>query len=110
MRQRGATANPPSRYLARVSEIEDRIPEVFQTRMRLLPLAREQARAAVVRPVEALGCAYAPTLVERLLDDLTREGVMPPQLQLVCGALFLEPRGWRRGSVMAVDTRKVSPN
>jgi HEAT repeat protein len=75
-------------YLARVSEIEERIPEIFQTKLRLLPLNREQARAAVVHPVETLGYTYAPALVERLLDDLTREGVMPPQLQLVCGALF----------------------
>ena len=75
-------------YLARVSELERRIPDIFRTKMRLLPLARQQARDAVVCPVEALGYAYEPALVEQLLDDLTREGVMPPQLQLVCNAIF----------------------
>jgi len=78
-------------WLASVSEIEGRIPEVFHTRMRLLPLTRDQARQAISAPVERLGVSYDPALIEQLLDDLTgREGaaVMPPQLQLVCSALY----------------------
>ncbi len=90
-------------YLARISEIENRIPEIFRTKMRLLPLTREQAREAIVRPVEALGYAYAPDLVARLLDDLTREGVMPPQLQLVCSALFHHARREGRKTLTLAD-------
>ncbi len=78
-------------WLAEVSEIEERIPEVFRTRMRLLPLSRDQARQAITAPVEQLGVSYQPALVEHLLDDLMgSEGaaVMPPQLQLVCSALY----------------------
>jgi hypothetical protein len=78
-------------WLASVSEIEERIPEVFRTRMRLLALTRDQARQAITAPVERLGVSYEPTLVEQLLDDLIgSEGaaVMPPQLQLVCSALY----------------------
>ncbi len=78
-------------WLASVGEIEKRIPEVFRTRLRLLPLSRDQARQAVTAPVERLGVGYEPALVEHLLDDLVgAEGgtVMPPQLQLVCSALY----------------------
>lgn len=75
-------------WLAAVSEIEERIPEVFRTRLRLLPLTRAQATEAITAPVARLGVRYEPLLVERLLDDLSREGVMPPQLQLVCSALY----------------------
>ena len=78
-------------WLASVSEIEGRIPEVFRTRMRLLPLTRDQAHQAISAPVERLGVSYGQALVKQLLDDLTgREGaaVMPPQLQIVCSALY----------------------
>jgi hypothetical protein len=78
-------------WLASVGEIEERIPEVFRTRVRLLPLTRDQARQAIAAPVERLRISYEPTLVEQLLDDLTvgeSAAVMPPQLQLVCSALY----------------------
>ena len=77
-------------WLAAVSELEARIPEIFRTRMRLLPLTREQARQAISAPVERLNVSYESELIERLLDDLAgREvSVMPPQLQLVCSALY----------------------
>lgn len=94
-------------WLASVGEIEARIPEVFRTRMRLLPLTRAQAQQAITAPVERLGASYEPALVERLLNDLaggdgsevatgvhpshpdsSRTAIMPPQLQLVCNALY----------------------
>ncbi|MEE8389531.1 MAG: SIR2 family protein, partial [Anaerolineae bacterium] len=92
-------------WLASVSEIEERIPEVFRTKSRLLPLTRDQAHQAITAPVERLGASYEPALVEQLLQDLaggpnvaraarpSDSGtagitVMPPQLQLVCSALY----------------------
>jgi hypothetical protein len=84
-------------WLAAISEIEERLPEVFRTRMRLLLLSRDQARQAITAPAERLGVSYEPTLVERLISDLaggpsvasdTRLAVMPPQLQLVCSTLY----------------------
>ena len=78
-------------WMASVSEIERRIPEIFRTRMRLLPLTRNQAIQAISKPVEPMGVRYEPALVQRLLDDLAGTGgeeVMPPQLQLVCSALY----------------------
>lgn len=83
-------------WLAFMSEIESHLPEVLYTRVRLLPLSRDQARQAITAPVERLGTYYEPTLVERLLDDLIGSdslAVIPPQLQIVCSALYdrLEP-------------------
>ena len=78
-------------WLGPVSEIEGRIPEVFRTRMRLLPLTRAQAEEAITAPAARMGVGYELALVGRLLEDLARGGeaaVMPPQLQLVCSALY----------------------
>ena len=77
-------------WLASVDEIEARIPGV-RTKMRLLPLTRKQAQEAITAPVARLGASYESALVELLLDDLAgggEAGVMPPQLQLVCSALY----------------------
>ncbi|MCP4543143.1 MAG: SUMF1/EgtB/PvdO family nonheme iron enzyme [Chloroflexi bacterium] len=90
-------------WLASVNEIRKRIPGVFNVDMRLLPLTRDQARHTITMPVEQLGVSYEPALVERLLGDLSKghglpskapsssstgTTVMPPQLQLVCSALY----------------------
>jgi HEAT repeat protein len=78
-------------WLASIHEFEQRIPGIFRNRLRLLPLTREQARDAIIGPVSRLGVHYKPALVTRLLDDLAgREGdaIMPPQLQLICSALY----------------------
>jgi len=89
-------------WLASMNEIRRRIPEVFYVDMRLLPLTRDQARQAIAAPVERLSVSYEPALVERLLDELASEAspagvsrpgtaqlaVMPPQLQIVCSALY----------------------
>ena len=98
-------------WLASMNEIRRRIPEVFYVDMRLLPLTRDQARQATTAPVERLGVSYEPVLVEHLLDELASEAspagvsrpgtaqaaVMPPQLQIVCSALYDGlPRGERR--------------
>lgn len=89
-------------WLGAVSEIERRIPEVFRTKLRLLPLTRDQARRAIVAPVAPV--AYAPALVERLLDDLSRDGaISPPQLQLVCSALYERRQGETQITVAAYE-------
>jgi len=80
-------------WLASMSEIEKRIPELFQVRLRLLPLTRDEAYRAITAPVERLGVRYEPALVDQLLSDLgggdgNGADVMPPQLQLVCSALY----------------------
>jgi hypothetical protein len=78
-------------WLPHMDEIEDRIPRL--AKLRLKPLTRAQARAAIVGPVERLNIVYAPELIEALLTDLSERQsehseVMPPQLQIVCARLF----------------------
>lgn len=87
--------------LAAMNELEQRIPDMFRNQLRLLPFTRVQAYQAITAPVERLGITYDPDLVDRLLIDLmekpldtiTRQDeiageIMPPQLQLVCHALY----------------------
>lgn len=70
--------------------------------VRLGPLDRTSARAALVQPLAEHGVTVAPDLLELLLDDLTRASgelgadlgwtgaanVFPPHLQLAGGTLF----------------------
>lgn len=78
-------------WLAALSEVEARIQTVFVEKMRLLPLTRAQAREAITAPAQQLGVHYEPALLDRLLADLITGGedaVQPPQLSLVCDALY----------------------
>jgi hypothetical protein len=89
-------------WLAYMNEVRERIPEVFNVDLRLLPLTPEQARRAIVEPVTRVGMEYSPEVVDRLLLDLCQahsgaaEGgessLMPPHLQLVCDALYEHAR------------------
>jgi hypothetical protein len=95
-------------WLASISEIEERIPGVFGIHMRLLPLTRYQARHAITAPVRPLGMSYERVVVNWLLDDLAGSDgdgavVMPPQLQLVCNALYERVRTDDRSSITAAD-------
>lgn len=101
-------------WLAEVNEIRERIPEVFYVDLRLLPLTRTQARQAIIGPAQRIGIRYDPSLVERLLDDLTQETsrnesafVMPPQLQLICDALYEQVSGEGRTYITTDDYEYV---
>ena len=88
-------------YLGHLDEIAQDIPGIFQNRFRLLPLSREQARQAIVKPSqvkdEAIGAApfeFALETVEMMLDFLCKriemgevkitDEVESFQLQLLC--------------------------
>jgi len=75
-------------FFVRLHEFEGQLPTIFDSRYRLERLTRENARDAIVEPVKLFDVAYEERLVERLLDDLYREGVGPPQLQIVCDRLY----------------------
>ena len=102
-------------FLARLSEFRERIPNIFHNEFRLAPLSEAESRAAIVEPARLLGLDIEPELVERLIADLSREGVDPPQLQIVCDTLYdaLEP-GEKRltlKSYLALgETRKILGN
>lgn len=75
-------------YLPYVSELDPHVPDLFRSYLRLHPLTSAQALEAVVRPAQRYELAYERGLAERIVSDLTYEGVEPPQLQIVCDQLF----------------------
>ncbi len=101
-------------WLASVNEIRERIPEVFNVDLRLLPLTRQQARQAIIAPAEKLGISYDPELASLLLQDLTDgakgeedSAVNPPQLQLVCDALYDHAHANNRQLITLDDYQSV---
>lgn len=104
-------------WLAHMNEVRERIPEVFNVDMRLLPLTPEQARRAIIEPLDRIGMDYAPEVVDRLLVDLCQahsdaeEGgdhlLMPPHLQLVCDALYEQVRTQDRVRIEMSDYAAV---
>jgi hypothetical protein len=78
-------------YFVRLDEFRRVLAAIFESNYRLDRLSREDAREAIVAPVERwFNVRYADALVERLLDDLYDDGIAPPQIQIVCDRLFRE--------------------
>jgi HEAT repeat protein len=102
-------------FLARLSEFRERIPNIFHNEFRLAPLSDAESRAAIVEPARLLGLTVEPELVERLIADLSREGVDPPQLQIVCDTLYDalehgEKRLTLKSYLALGETRKILGN
>jgi DNA-binding winged helix-turn-helix (wHTH) protein len=75
--------------LAEMSRFKMAIPEIFHHEYRLGRLNHIQAIRAIVEPARAVGCKYSGELPERILNDLSEgNDVDPPQMQIVCDALF----------------------
>ena len=95
-------------FLAELSVFRDQVPDLFSNHYRLQPLSMEQAREAIVRPVErpAFGFRYEPELVTALMHDLAERhkarqelrrpdlpqllptAIEGPYLQIVCRELW----------------------
>ncbi|MCI0528025.1 MAG: formylglycine-generating enzyme family protein, partial [Nitrospira sp.] len=75
-------------FLAELGEMEVHIPSVFNNRFRLQPLTDEQAKEAIEEPAKLYGVSYEKGLLDRLLTDLSQQGVEPLQLQIVCNKLW----------------------
>jgi hypothetical protein len=75
-------------YLGELYELHARIPGIMHNMYRLKKLTRPQARDAIVKPALNFDVHLETELVEELLDDLSREGVEPAHLQIVCDRLF----------------------
>ncbi|HEY3570922.1 MAG TPA: hypothetical protein VGP73_23530 [Thermoanaerobaculia bacterium] len=70
------------------------LPEALNRSQYLVPrLSRDQRREAVVRPLELVGTAATPRLVNRLLNDA---GDDPDQLPVLQHALLQTYRHWRQ--------------
>lgn len=75
-------------YLGDLYDLHTRIPTIMHNMYRLKKLTRQQARDAIVKPALSFDVHLETELVEELLDDLSREGVEPTHLQIVCDRLF----------------------
>lgn len=81
-------------YVGDLYDLQPRLPTIMHHLYRLRRLTREQAEDAIVRPAQGFDIAVERNLVERLLNDLFRDGVEPAQLQIACDRLYeAKPRG-----------------
>ena len=93
----------------------------------LRPLSRSEAALVITQPAARRQVTYEPALVERLMDDMGRDEIAPPHLQLVCSMLFDslngrteitqamyeeagETKGILRGYLYRVLSRDMPPN
>jgi hypothetical protein len=77
-------------FLTDLAALKPRLPAVFHNECRLEPMNRGEATAAISQPLVCLRPprTYEPALLEALLDDLTREELELPHLQIVCTRLY----------------------
>jgi formylglycine-generating enzyme required for sulfatase activity len=75
-------------FFGELATFRPRIRRPFENDYRLNRLTRAEARDVVVRPASLRGTSFEPGLVDTLLDHLGKDEISPPQLQLVCKALY----------------------
>jgi len=83
-----------SEYFGNLANFRPRIRNPFENDYRLNRLTRVEAQEVIAKPAEKQDFKFETGLIEALLDDLGKDGeIAPPQIQLVCLALFeeLEP-------------------
>lgn len=75
--------------LSEMSRFKTFIPEIYHNEYRLCRLNQEQASRVITEPAKMVGCPLEAGLSARILTDLNaREDADPPQLQIVCDALY----------------------
>lgn len=85
-------------YYSDLADFEGRIRTVFQNQYRLGALTRQEAKHAIIGPVQTLSrpITYEPALIARLLGDLAHSrpglsenaGLTLPHLQIICTRLY----------------------
>ena len=78
-------------FFVEMDAFRDEIPSIFhnESNLRLRWLDESQARDAIVLPAQEFGTAIEENLVDRLIADLSEEGMIEPaQLQIVCDTLW----------------------
>jgi len=79
-----------SEYFGNLAAFRPRIRNPFENDYRLTRLTRDEARAVITEPAARRGVVFEAGLIETLLDDLGQNQIAPPQMQLVCSALYKE--------------------
>jgi len=75
-------------FLGELFQLRSRIPQIFDNMYRLSRLRRDEAESAITKPAAHFDIHVDPALADRIVDDLYKEGVEPPQLQIVCDRLY----------------------
>lgn len=75
-------------YLGELYEVSDALPRVFHHMLRLRKFTREQAADAILKPAANFMLHFDKELVDQMLEDLDREGILPAHLQIVCHGLL----------------------
>ena len=77
-------------YLGELFELRDALPGLMENMYRLRRLTRDQADAAITKPASNFNLQVERDLTDRLLEDLSREGIEPAELQIVMYRLYEE--------------------
>ncbi len=83
-------------YFGNLARFRPRIRNPFENDFRLDRLTRAEAQEVVGQPAARCGLTFEAGLIDTLLDDLGADAdtLQPPQLQIVCSALYEElPEG-----------------
>lgn len=79
-----------SEFFGQLANFRPRISSPFENDYRLNRLTRDEAEAVIAKPADRYGVSFAAGLIDTLLDDLGKTDITPPQIQLVCSALYGE--------------------
>jgi len=86
-------------YLHTLDAFQRRLPNLFSTAYRLLPLTADGARDAIIRPLRRDGVAFDQRAVTGLVDQLAEFDFESARLQVASAELYLSARGARDGKV-----------
>ncbi len=77
-------------YFGQLATFSPRLRNPFENQYLLQPLTYDEAKEVIVGPVARAKVTYEDGLPDRILQDLTpnQSTLSPPELQLVCSALF----------------------
>lgn len=77
-------------YYARLTELEEQLPELFKNRLWVRRMTREQTREVISKPCEVCRIEIEEPLIDKLLNDLTVDNkeVDLPTLQVVLDSLY----------------------
>ena len=75
-------------FVGELYELQDRLPDVMHNMYRLRKLGHQQAHSAILKPAINFDIQIERDLVDRIVEDLYRDGVEPAQLQIVCHRLY----------------------
>ena len=83
-------------FLGELFELRDRLPGLFDHMYRLRRLSKEAAEAAIVKPAAQFRIQVSTVVAENIIETLYRDGILPPELQIVCHRLYEALEGYRR--------------